>query len=86
MRLVLAVVLILAVTAPRPLLATSCANVIPLGVRLTPDCTWIVAQYDPGVWRDNLGAFWVIRTICRADGACATLPTTVMLADLHLGQ
>lgn len=56
-RSLVAVLLALLVSAA-PVHATTCANSIPAGVVVTPSCTWIVQQWDPGVWLDNLGSFW----------------------------
>lgn len=41
-----------------PAHATTCADPLPPGVTVTPACTWVVRQWDPGVWLDNLGNLW----------------------------
>jgi hypothetical protein len=40
--------------------ATTCAVPIPAGAVVTPDCTIIVEQVDPGVFRDALNQIWVL--------------------------
>lgn len=42
--------------------ATTCAgpNNIPAGAVVTPECTYIVEQWDPGFWRDNLNQLWTL--------------------------
>lgn len=36
------------------------APTAPAGAYLTPEGTWITAQYDPGVWIDNKNQLWVL--------------------------
>lgn len=52
--LVLALTLLLAT----PARATTCGTPLPPQAVVTPACTWIVEQWDPGVWLDNLGQLW----------------------------
>lgn len=57
---VLAVLLSLLTLTATHLSATSCANPLPAGAVVTPDCTYIVRQYDPGAYLDQLGSYWVL--------------------------
>ena len=59
-RLILVCALVLCVSAQPS--ATTCAapNTIPAGAVVTPECTWIVEQVDPGEWMDNLYQHWVL--------------------------
>lgn len=68
------IVVLLASATPQ---ATTCANPTPSGQVVTPSCTWIVQQWDPGVWLDNLGQFWVWVTRLLDAGAIAKYPVTV---------
>ena len=63
MRYVCGVLALVVVCLTRPVRATSCAGdpARPLGGVLTPACTVIVRQYDPGVWLDHTGVYWVLR-------------------------
>lgn len=81
-RALVVLVLILSATSAR---STTCAKPLPIGVVITPACTWIIAQVDPGVWLDNLKQYWTFPP-CRPDGACSSMPIQVKLADLHIGQ
>jgi hypothetical protein len=40
--------------------ATTCAGPIPAGAVITPECTIVVEQVDPGVFRDALNQIWVL--------------------------
>lgn len=84
-RVIALVVLAQAATAVRPT-ATSCIGPIPLGHVVTPECTWIVEQFDPGVWRDNLGQYWVLVTKGTPETGTMEWPTKVALADLRIGR
>lgn len=61
--------------------ATTCLapNNIPAGAVVTPGCTYIVEQVDPGVWRDNLNRIWVW-----VSGLSTAV--SVQLEDLHIGR
>lgn len=52
------VALILTLILTAPLRATTCGTPLPANAVVTPACTWIVEQWDPGVWLDNLGQLW----------------------------
>lgn len=79
MRYTLLVVALLAALSAAPS-ATTCAapNNIPKGVVVTPDCTWVVEQVDPGVWRDNLNQIWTFI-------AGVSQAVKVKLEDLKIG-
>ncbi len=55
--LVLALLLSYLALAGAPASATSCPPHDPALV-ITPECTFLVLQYDPGVWVDQLGSYW----------------------------
>ena len=77
--LVLALLIVL--VSPIAASATTCAapNHIPAGAVVTPDCTWIVEQVDPGVWRDQLDQIWTFIS-------GFSVAVKVNLADLHIGR
>ena len=74
-------VLVLVLTLSAVPSATTCAapNQIPAGAAVTTNCTYIVEQVDPGVWRDNLNQIWTFIT-----GLSTAI--RVKLADLHIGR
>lgn len=59
--------------------ATTCAKPLPAGAVVTPNCTYVVEQVDPGVWRDNLGQIW-------AWVSGLSTAVQVKLEDLHIGR
>ncbi len=56
-RFLIAVLIALTLAAGIPTKATSCPPHDP-SAWLTTDCTFLVVQYDPGVWIDQKGSYW----------------------------
>lgn len=73
------ILIVVALLTPPTLHATTCSNPLPANAVVTPACTWIVEQYDPGVWKDNLGQFWIL-----VEGR--SVAVKVRVEDLRIGQ
>lgn len=77
-RLLIIAALVLSIRAI-PSATTCLAPNMPAGAVVTPGCTYIVEQVDPGVWRDQLNQLW-------AWVSGLSTAVRVNLDDLHLGR